>query len=237
MEKQDVMNQMYKHLYTIGKIENQLDLAKIVGANPATISGAMNGRSRSLTHALLRRINYTFGSIFNPNWIMGASEVMLNKDVVKESEEVYIVQTKTNQKKHEGAVNLYSVEATMGIVSIYEGNKVEVIGEVKIPNMPKSDGAIVARGDSMYPLIKSGAIVAFRKINNTDFFVSGEIYIVDFSIEGDNYITLKYVQTEESDPTVLKLVSYNHNHSDIILPKTSIRFMGLVTAWVNFSTM
>ena len=56
------------------------------------------------------------------------------------------------------------------------------------------DGAIYVRGDSMYPLVKSGDMISFKMLNKIDNLISGEMYVVDFEIEGDDFLVLKYVQ-------------------------------------------
>lgn len=77
MNKKEVINEMYKYLVGVGKIQTQQDLADAISANKSTISSAMNGVERNLTYSLLNRINYAFGSIFNEEWIKGESESMI----------------------------------------------------------------------------------------------------------------------------------------------------------------
>jgi hypothetical protein len=46
----------------------------------------------------------------------------------------------------------------------------------------------------MYPLVKSGDMISFKMLNKIDNLISGEMYVVDFEIEGDDFLVLKYVQ-------------------------------------------
>lgn len=62
MEKERIINEIYRYLVGVGKIQTQQDLADAIGANKSTISAALNGVERSLTNRLLDRINYAFGS-------------------------------------------------------------------------------------------------------------------------------------------------------------------------------
>lgn len=77
MEKEKIINEMYRYLVGVGKIQTQQDLADAIGANKSTISAALNGVERSLTKRLLDRINYAFGSIFNDEWLAGKDVEML----------------------------------------------------------------------------------------------------------------------------------------------------------------
>ena len=126
----------------------------------------------------------------NTGWLLtGEGEMLKEKNGISDKHQVTIVPQKSHDKLQEN-VYIYNVEARMGLISLYDTGKAEIIGEVSFPNMPKSDAAIIARGDSMYPLIKSGSVVAFRRLHNFDFFVPGEIYIVNFSerySEEDNF--------------------------------------------------
>lgn len=167
----------------------------------------------------------------NAGWLLTGEGEMLKNG---EKSLVTIVPKKSIDKLQD-RVPIYNVEARMGLISLYDTGKVETIGEIYFPNMPRSDAAIIARGDSMYPLIKSGAIVAFRKLNSFDFFIPGEIYVVNFVVDGDNYNVFKYVQSVDGNNEQLKLVSYNSNHSELTIMKKDVIFMGLVTFWVNIS--
>lgn len=171
----------------------------------------------------------------NLTWLATGYGVMsCSENINPENTDISIVDRKTSDK-FQDRVTIYNVEARMSLVSLYDVGRVEAIGEVSFPNMPKSDAAVIARGDSMYPLIKSGSVVAFRRLHNFDFFVPGEIYIVNFSVNGDNYNVFKYVQTIAGDNEKIRLVSYNPNHGDMVIQKSDVLFMGLVTFWVNIS--
>lgn len=179
----------------------------------------------------------------NVDWLMTGNGEMYrdgenNTHPILENniEEIHIVKQKSITKTTH-RVMLYNATTTLGLVSIYDNSNKEIVGELQIPFLPKSDAAVFARGDSMYPLIKSGAVVAFRKLNSLDFFLSGEIYIVDYEIDGDIYTVTKYVKRIDGDDEHVSLECYNNNHAPQLIPKKSIRVLALVTAWVNFQTM
>jgi phage repressor protein C with HTH and peptisase S24 domain len=135
-------------------------------------------------------------------------------------------------------VPLYSLEATAGIAQLFRDNH-PTKEFISIPNLPKCDGALYINGDSMYPLLKSGDIVMYKQINDIAncIFVWGEMYLISFHSDGDDYSTVKYIQKSEEGKDHIKLVSQNHNHQPIDIPRTSIRALALIKASIRINTM
>lgn len=77
--------------------------------------------------------------------------------------------------------------------------------------LPTCDGATSATGNSMYPLLKPGDIVAHKPIDvdrNNIFF--GEIYLLSIYIdETATMKTIKIVQPSELRTDYARLVSHN----------------------------
>lgn len=176
----------------------------------------------------------------NPGWLLTGEGNMLKYGSPEDAEnsQVVIVPHKAKYKNIK-SVKIYNANATMGIVALFDDNNDNgnVIGELSVPFLPYSDGAVVATGNSMYPLIQPGAVVAFRKINSLDSILSGEIYLIEFIHEGDRSTVIKYIQVLNDDESSIKLSSYHKEHGNKIIPKSEITFLALVTAWVNFSSM
>lgn len=133
-------------------------------------------------------------------------------------------------------VFLYDIDAAANLKTLLSDKKQNIIASLRIPNIPKCDGALFIRGDSMYPLLKSGDIVAYKELRDVGNVVYGEMYIVDYCIDDDDYLVVKYVQPS-NDADMIKLVSYNTNHSPMDIHKSNIRAMALVKASVRFNTM
>lgn len=150
-----------------------------------------------------------------------------------------ISQLKTAKKLlNDQKIPLYNINARAGIVPMFKelsNNNPE--GFIEIPAAPKCDGAIHITGDSMYPLLKAGDIILYKEINdiaNNIFW--GEMYLIAINMEGEEYLTVKYIQRSEN-PNYIKLVSQNSNHSDKEIPLASIRSLALVKASIRFNTM
>lgn len=79
----------------------------------------------------------------------------------------------------------------------------------------------------MYPILKSGDIVGFKEISNFNSVIYGEMYLVSFNIDGDEYLAAKYINRSDVEGCI-KLVSYNPHHEPMDIPFTSIQAMAIV---------
>jgi len=133
-------------------------------------------------------------------------------------------------------IPIYDINAAANLQTLFANNSQHVLGEIKIPNAPACDGAIYVRGDSMYPLVKSGDMVSFKQLHNIENLVSGEMYVVDFDIDGDDFLVIKYVKWEEKNAT-LRLISYNAHHQDMIIPVGAVRAIALIKIVIRINSM
>lgn len=162
---------------------------------------------------------------------------MLKKE--EPPENVQVFKTKTDRLIERQEIPLYEMEATAGIIDqLDNGGKHIPVDSIRIPNMPRADGAVFVTGDSMYPLLKSGDIVIFKRIEDipNDIFW-GEMYIVSMNISGEEYVTVKYVQKSDKGDEYIKLVSLNQHHQPKDIPLNKVRAMALVKASIRFNTM
>ncbi|WP_051289350.1 S24 family peptidase [Chryseobacterium daeguense] len=136
-------------------------------------------------------------------------------------------------------IPVYDSTATLGIVEIFNGSeKGNVLSYLSIPNLPKSDGAIFMTGDSMYPLLKSGDIVALKIISPLDI-IYGEMYYVEYFGEDESteFKVIKYVKKSLAGLNHIQLVSYNQHHEpkDILISR--IRTIAIVNASVRYNRL
>ena len=76
MDKKERFKAIFSFLKNKGKIHNQADLAKKIGASEATISKALKGDEKSLTDSLFQRVNKAFDNIFSLDWMIDGIEPM-----------------------------------------------------------------------------------------------------------------------------------------------------------------
>lgn len=144
----------------------------------------------------------------------------------------------TEKLESDGAITLYDVEAAANLKTLFDNKDQNILGQISIPNIPKCDGAVYVKGDSMYPLLKSGDIVAYKVIPvDMRHIFFGEMYLVSIDLDGDEYLTVKYVQHSEKGEDWIKLVSYNQNHQPKDFPLSSVRAMALVKLSIRMNTM
>lgn len=145
---------------------------------------------------------------------------------------------RTDRQVEMQSIPLYELDASAGLVALFNETARQVpVSHLQIPDLPPCDGAIYVRGDSMYPLLKSGDIVLYKEVRNiSNGILWGEMYLLSFEIDGDWYIAIKYIQRSDDDRFV-RLVSHNPHHSPKDIPLDSIRALALVKASVRFNTL
>ena len=179
----------------------------------------------------------------NLEWIITGEGNMLKKHSQPESDKVQannIFKLKTDQLVSNQQVPLYNIEASAGIVGLFNNhNETErPVDYISIPNLPKCDGALYVSGDSMYPLLKSGDIVMYKEINdiiNNIFW--GEMYLISIDVDGEEYVSVKWIQKSEKGEDYIKLVSQNQNHQAKDIPLGKVRALAFVKASIRVNSM
>ena len=157
-----------------------------------------------------------------------------------ELEEVTIINRPkyTEKVEENGELYLYDIEAAANLKSLLVNKDQNILGKISIPNIPKCDGAVYVKGDSMYPLLKSGDIIAYKEVPvEIQHIFYGEMYLVSIDIEGEEYLTVKYINQSERGCEWIKLVSYNQHHQPKDFPLSSVRAPGLVKIRIRMNTM
>ena len=174
-------------------------------------------------------------------WLLTGEGDMLKSKYTEEPQiEVKpIHQPRSTEKKEETqVVYLYDFEASAGLRALFDNSRQNIIDTIKIPNLPKCDGAIHIVGDSMYPLLKSGDIILYRQmpldINN---LLYGEMYLLSYDIDGDDYIVVKYSRKSGKGEPFITLGSENPAHAPRDIDFRRITALALVKASVRVNCM
>ena len=158
------------------------------------------------------------------NW--GAQPRFFQSELVQGEVEI-IHNPKTPEPIDDRSVTLYDITAAANLKTLFTNKQQYALGKIWIPNISVCDGAVYVNGDSMYPILKSGDIIGYKEISSFDNVIYGEIYLVSFMIDGDEYLAVKYVNRSEKEG-YLKLVSYNTHHEPMDIPFASINAMAIV---------
>ncbi len=170
----------------------------------------------------------------NPTWLLTGKGDML----LQSYKQVAILEFETTATTE--GVPLYELEASAGIVSLFmDSTSEKPIDYIRIPNLPKCDGAVYVAGDSMYPLLKTRDVVMYKKIDDVQshIFIWGEMYLVAFENSGDEYVTVKWMQKSKVGSDHICLVSENRHHEPIDVPKKSIRALAVIKASLRINSM
>lgn len=207
----------------------QEQMAQRLGIGKAALSMVETGKARLSSrnkNILVQDLNV------NPDWIDTGRGKMFNAEP-----DLTSFSHRTDRSLPLQSVPLYSIEGTAGLVPLFEQhNEVEPINFINIPNLPKCDGAIYVVGDSMYPLLKSGDIILYKQLNDVRDVFWGDMYLLSIDIDGEEYITVKYVQKSDHDGFI-RLVSQNQHHADKEVEISRVRAIALIKASIRMHTI
>lgn len=208
---------------------NARSFSELIGAKEATTRNYL-GRGSMPNAEYLELI---FNSIENINaeWLLSGKG-----DMFKEKE-VKVYANRTDTRVEEQAIPLYDHKASAGLTKLFS-NSENILDYIRVPNLPKCDGAVHISGDSMYPLLKSGDIVMYKQIHDIlNGIFWGEMYLVSLNLDDEDYTLVKYIQRSELGDDFVKLVSQNQHHAPKDVPLKSIRALGYIKASIRINSM
>lgn len=208
-----------------------------LGVSRGSISKAVK-EGKSIGSNVLENILCTYKDI-NPTWLLtGHGDMFVANETLLLNKSIEAFRLKTDVSYDNQQIPLYNIEAVAGLVPLFQNSEQqEPIDHISIPHLPKCDGAVYVTGDSMYPLLKSGDIVLYKKVHdikNEIFW--GEMYLLSIDVAGEEYIAVKYIQKSEQVGFV-KLVSQNKHHQDKDVAMDKIRALALVKASIRINSM
>ncbi len=135
-------------------------------------------------------------------------------------------------------IPIYDMEAVAGLVPLFADQySQQVVEMMETTLIPKCDAGLRIVGDSMYPLLKSGDIVFYKQINDIiNSIVWGEMYLISFDIDGDEYVSVKYIQKSDM-PDHIQLVSYNEHHKPMDIHISRIRALAFIKASLRINSI
>ena len=208
----------------------QEQLSQRLGIGKAALSMIETGKaglSARNKNILVQELNV------NAEWLDGDDAA----DMFNLEPDLTAFRLKTDNALPMQSVPLYSIEGTAGLVPLFTDRQaMKPVDFIHIPNLPKCDGAIYVVGDSMYPLLKSGDIVLYKQLRDLNDIFWGDMYLLSIDIDGEEYITVKYVQKSDAEDCV-KLVSQNPHHADKDVEMSRIRAIALVKASIRMNSI
>ena len=198
---------------TIGLTQEQL--AQRLGIGKAALSmietgkAALSSRNKNI---LVQELNV------NPDWLDSGEGEMFNAEP-----DLTAYMHRTDNTLPLQSVPLYSIEGTAGLVPLFADHaQTRPVNFIHIPNLPKCDGAIY--------------IVLYKQLKDIGDIFWGDMYLLSIDIDGEEYITVKYIQKSEREGYV-KLVSQNPHHADKEVAVDRIRALALVKASIRMNSI
>lgn len=234
-----IINELYKG--------NKRAFSLSVGVSPAVIENIVGKRKSSPSFEVMNKILSSIDNI-DARWLItGDGDMIKNKyfyndkeSITSEPEQKITIRSlKTDYYNvDEQLIPLYDIQAAAGFTLLFSNQNHQIpIDYIRIPNAPKCNGALSIRGDSMYPLLKSGDIACYKTITSLDDIIYGEMYLLDIENSSDRYLTAKFIQKSDLGKDYLKLVSENKHHSERDEPKANIRAVALIKVTVRYNTI
>lgn len=217
---------------------NMNSFSKAIGLTNNVTIGRIISEEREPGFQVLYKILQTFGSI-NANWLItGEGEAFAKSENGKTKISNNITAfVSTSKKTNVTYVPLYNIEAIKSLTALFNANDEHIIDYIRVPGLPRCDGAIHVKGDSMYPLLKSGDIVFYKQVADivNDIFW-GDMYLLSVESGEEEFIAVRYLQKSEIEQHI-KLLSYNNQHEPKDVHYSKIRALALVKASIRINSI
>ena len=200
----------------------------MTGINQPALRDVVGTRKVSPRFETLNKIADSATLSINAGWLLTGKGAM-------QTHNVNVLYQPPYKEVGRGAIPIHDIYAAANLNTLFANDNQRVMGEIVVPNAPHCDGAIYVRGDSMSPLVKSGDIVSYKQLNNIDNIISGEMYVVDYHHDGDDFLVIKNVEVEEKNNS-LRLISYNDYYKDRVIPMSAVRALAHVRIVINFNS-
>lgn len=208
----------YNYLYNSGLVHNKSMFASKIGMNRTGVSSALNGSERYATVQMLRKINYSFGSPFNSEWIESGEGNMLTDP------------TNAIAKKYEpynnNRIKFVPVSATASFVdSLYD-----VAYDMETTEIPNTRNEIFddtyvifqVDGSSMEPTVHHGSKILAKQIDDCQWENASGVVVV---VYGKSLVIKRIKKNALYLDNRLVLSSDNQSYGELDIERREIRGM------------
>lgn len=204
------LNKVYKEIahrkgLTLQEVSNKLNMSyqnlnRLLTANDVKYS----------------QLNKLAGAIDEP--IETLLDVLSQRYEPSKKPKPYSTEGLTPSVAHDPQIPYYNIDVTASAFPVFADEREEPEYFISIPAFKDCDFAVPIYGDSMYPKIKNGHIVAVKEVKNKAVILYGEIYLVIT----EDYRTVKYIRKHKESNDKVLLCSENPSFDDVEIPVDSI---------------
>ncbi|MCP2028730.1 phage repressor protein C with HTH and peptisase S24 domain [Flavobacterium sp. HSC-32F16] len=169
----------------------------------------------------------------NSEWLLRGHGEMLLYNSLNEERVVY----KKTEKAQSRNIPVYDIETTQEIINLFGENNIQKpLSFLNLPRISEYDGALYLINESMYPLLKTGDIVVYKRIHNPENnIIWGEMYLIYVNNDNNDYFLNSYLKQSDREGYV-QFISYNPDHQTVEFPISSIKALAMVKASLRFNT-
>jgi phage repressor protein C with HTH and peptisase S24 domain len=226
-------------------IDRIMQLIKYKGINKRKFyieTGLSNGfldKVKDIGASKIEQILITYPEV-NPEWLLTGKGEMIDQTFFSEdstidrTEEPTAVYHSFNKIKKQ-SVPVYDVQNASEILSLFKDSRLQAKDYISVPNLPKCDGGIEVNSDSMYPILKNGDTVLYKKMENLiDVIFWGEMYLIAFSTDdSEDFFMIKWIQKSDKGNDWIKLVSENSHYEPKDIHFKNIKGLALIRASIR----
>lgn len=198
----------------------------MIGTNEANIRNYLAGKQPKFDtlSAIVEKFE------INAEWLLAGKGEMLKSSTLA-------VTHHTNEVAHPDEQSIALYDFPRGNLAGFFANLPQPVDKFMIPNMPKCDGAVYMRGETMRPALNGGDIALYKQINvNLDNILFGNMYLLSFEMDDDEHIVINYIQPSENADSI-KLVNENSYYPPMDIPVSAVKAMAIIKASIRYNTM
>lgn len=204
----DYLGLNINHLVSISELSKD-EFGKLFGLNRGAIGSYINSDIKPKLETL-QKISAKYNILIDD---------LMNKDI----------STVDNKNYNISGIGVpyYDIDITATITESFSDVKEEPEFYVDFRPFNDCTAYLPVFGDSMYPLITSGEIVALKKVDNPNYIQYGEPHLIITNAEANNMRTLKIIRKHQNEEMII-LKPINPNFDEMAIPRSTILSLYIV---------
>ena len=219
--KKERLQNAYDYLYQTGQVHSITELAEKLGRSRPSVSRALNGSPMYLNDKFLKVFANAFEMI-SLKWLLSGDGDMFTYWTPEGC-----IEAPSLGKSYHNGKPYYNVDFALGFDILTNDQTSNPDYLIDFPPYNDCDCYCNTHGNSMYPTIASGDIVALKIISDFSYLINGEIYGI---VTTNGLRTIKRVRDNGDTFT---LIADNPNVAEQTIPKSVVSHVFLVKGLIK----